>query len=178
MDWSSRRPPGSESRWASGAWASGQNNFSRCVKSVETPNESLMKAGIYSKVEVRTLGHIPHVVTFWAPIITIRITSCYFLFFKEKGSCGVIALKFSHSDSCPDPAISWFFHHFLTECLLTTLHFYILILFFFSNRQWFLKHFFQILHWVFLCYIQFLQLSANFWNILTWTMVVVYILFP
>jgi hypothetical protein len=104
--------------------------------------------------------------SFWAPIITIHITSCHFLVFKEEVSYGVIALKFSHSDSCLEPAISCFFHHFLTQCHLPTLHCYIFILFLFSNRQWFLKYFFQILHWVIPCYIQFLQLSANIWNIL------------
>jgi len=43
-----------------------------------------MKAGIYFKVEVKTLGHIPRVVIILRPIITIHFTSCHFLFFKER----------------------------------------------------------------------------------------------
>lgn len=62
-----------------------------------------MTAGIYSKVEVRTLGHNPHVVIILGPIIMIHIPDIFSPLGK-KVLVDCTTLQFSHSDSCPNPA--------------------------------------------------------------------------
>ena len=135
MAWSSRRPARSESRWASGAWASGQNSFSQCVKSLEIPDESLMKAGIYSKVEARTLGHIPHSGPLSSQYILLpaifsslrKRVLMELLHLSFHIVILVLILPFHDFSTIFWPNVSW--PH------------YILILFSFSNRQWLFKIF-------------------------------------
>ena len=123
------------------------------------------RQGYISKWKWRHWGIFLVLSSFCAPIITIHFTSCHFLFFKERVLVELSHLNFHIVILVLILPFHVFFHHFLTQCHLPTLHCYIFILFLFSNRQWFLKYFFQILHWIFPCYTQFLQLSANFWNI-------------